>query len=380
MLKPKTQKNWAVGKHIPGSADENTSHPGRMRPAAVIFFSLVLAGAANHMLASWLGFSHATSGYIGFYRRVGPETGPQAFCAGSSLFVSALNWSKVSEALGQGIETWSVAGSTPEIWEEWQQQRPLSDPTIIGISVYDLNEMHVAPERANIVPLSRTISDLWASDAGAALSHRILTQYPLGYLRVLFPTAGSGDKVLIGLRSKVAHMLGREGGLAEGVVVQPSLPLLDAGESTERVSDWSSGKLLRRVAALQADVGGHHEFFNGPKRKAFHRMLLRAQGRGRLIVVVLPVSKAYSEEFLDESSITAFEKAIREAMAIAPDATFVRLDHIAGISDPGYFFDLVHMNSLGRRLATEAFLTQVAKTGTQRKLQTTSTASTRPGN
>jgi len=365
--------------HMSGSVRGNTSHPRRMRPAAVLLVSLVLASSANHLLAHWLGLSW-TEG-MGIYRRVGPETGRQAFCAGSSLLVSGLSWSKVSEALGQGIETWGVGGSSPDIWEEWQHQRPLSNTMIIGVSVYDLNEMHLANDRATIVPLSRTINDLWASDADPALWHRVLTQYSLRYVRLLFPTAGNADQVQVGMRSKVAEQLRLQASLAEheGVVFEPSPPLLDAGESTATVSEWSSARVLRRMAALRAENRGRHEFYKGPKRMALHRLLSQGRRQGCVIVVVLPVTREYSEAFLDESAIAAFERAVHEAMAIAPEATFVRLDRVPGISDPRYFSDLVHMNSFGRRLATEAFLTEVTHGGSQRMLDVTSSASISSG-
>jgi hypothetical protein len=345
-----------------------------MLPAAVAILSLVLASSADHLLASWLGLSRTAGGYLGIYRRVGPETGPQVFCAGSSLLVSGLSWSKVSEALGQGIETWGVGGSSPDVWEEWQQQRPLSKTMIIGVSVYDLNEMHLADDRAAIVPLSRTMNDLWASDADRALSHRVLTQYALRYVRLPFPTAANADKVLVGLRSKVAEQIGRQASLTEheGVVLQPSPPLLDAGESTVKVSDWSSARLLRRIAALRAENRGRHEFLNGPKRRAFHRMLFRARRQGPVIVVVLPVTREYTQAFLDESAVAAFERVIGEARLTAPEATFVRLDRVPGISDPGYFFDLVHMNSFGRHVATPAFLVELTNKASQRRFEATS--------
>jgi hypothetical protein len=347
------------------------------RLAGIAFLSLVLSSSASYFLAHWLGLPRS----IEIYRRVGPESGPQVFCAGSSLLIWSLSWREISESLGEGIENWSVGGSSPDIWEEWQQHMPLSNMTIIGVSVYDLNEMHLADDRAKIVPLPRTINDLWASDADSALSHRVLMQYALKYVRLLFPTAGYADKVLVGLRRKVAQALGLQASLDEheGVLFEQE-GVLDAGESTIKVSDWSSARLLRRVALLRAENRGRHEFFNGPKSRAFPRMLFRARRQGRVIVVVLPVSRAYTEEFIDESTAAAFERAIHEAMAVAPEATLVRLDRVPGISDNGYFADLVHLNSYGRRVATQAFLMDVTKRGSQRALEATSTASKTPGN
>jgi len=331
----------------------------------VLLLSLVLASVADYALVFWLKLPQPQTSFLGIYRRTGPETGPQVFCAGSSLTESALTWSKVSAALGQGIETWGVGGSSPDIWEEWQKQRPHSNVTIIGVSVYDLNEMHLADARANVVPLSRTIDDLWSSHVDSALAHRILTQYPLKYVRLLLPTAGNADKVLVGLRSKAAGLLGGRSSLAarEGVALQPPPPILDAGESTSSVTEWSSAYLIRRLVVLRAEDRGRHEFLTGPKNRALHRLLSQARNQGRVILVVLPVSRPYIEEFIDESARAAFEEAIKQAMAIVPEATLVRLDRAPAISDPAYFVDLVHMNSLGRRVATEAFLKEVTHNG-----------------
>jgi hypothetical protein len=357
---------------------QNRYSRGR-RLAWVAFLSLVLSSAANYALAHWLGLSR--SGSVEVYRRVGNESGPQVFCAGSSLLIWSLSWPEISESFGQGIENWSVGGSSPDIWEEWQRYRPLSNTTIIGISLYDLNEMHLADERAEIVPLSRTISDLWTTGADSVLSHRLLTQYALKYVRLLFPTAGDADKVLVGLRSKGAKALGLQASLDEheGVLFEQN-GVLGVGESTMKVSDWSSARLLRRIAVLRAENRGRHEFFNGPKSRAFHRMLVQAGRQGRVIVVVLPVSEAYTDEFIDESVAAAFERAIREAMAIAPEATVVRVDRLPGISDNGNFADLVHLNSFGRRVATEKFLAEVPKRESQRTLGAASSVSVAPGN
>jgi len=369
--RPKTSEYQLGGGQTSGSHGRGISSYRGLGPIAVVLLSFLLAVAADHLVGFWLGYSRFPAGSIGIYRRVGPKNGPQVLCAGSSLAVSGLSWSEVSGALGEGVETWGVGGSSPDIWEVWQQQRPLSNVSIIGISVYDLNEMHLAHARADVVPLSRTVKDLWGSQTDSALSHRILDQYALKYVQLLFPTAGNADNVLTSLRSKVALLLGQQAGLAEyeGVVHEPPPPILDAGESTSTVSEWSSARLARRLAILRAENRGRHEFLNGPKNSALRRLLSRARLQGRVIVVVLPVSSPYRKEFLDSGTEAAFEKAIGEAMMIVPEATLVRVDRLPGISDPRNFSDLVHMNSLGRRLATQAFLREVTRGGSQPRLE-----------
>jgi hypothetical protein len=337
-----------------------------MRVALVFLLAFVIASAADHLLGSWLGFPGRTSrGYVGAYRRLGPETGPQVFCAGSSLMVAGLYWSEVSQVLGEGIETWSVAGSSPDIWEQWQRQSPRSNTTIVAVSVYDLNELHVAPERADVVPLATTIQDLWASHAAPDLAHRILNEYAIGYLHITFPTAGNSDKMLSTIREKVAGLVGRQAVLAEheGIMVEPSPPALATAETTASLNDWSSGRLARRLAVMRAENRGRHEFFHGPKHVAFDRLLSRARMRGKVIVIVLPVAPQYADEFLDGAYAAAFDKEIHQVRTIVPDATIVRLDRLPGISDPANFLDLAHMNSRGRRIATTEFVREVIKNG-----------------
>ncbi len=330
--------------------------------AGVVFLSLVLCSVANHCLAYWLGLSRSAPWIrsTGNYRRIGPKSGPQVFCAGSSLLVSSLSWPEVSESLGQGIENWTVAGSSPEVWEVFQQQKRNSNTTIIGVSVYDLNEMRLTPDRARYVPLTQTISDLWDSGAEPGLSRRVLNQYAMTYVRLLYPMAGDADKVLVGIRRKAAEQLRLQASLDEheGVVLERN-GVLEVGESTTKLSDWSSARMLRRIAALRAENYGSHQFSNGPKSRAFRRVLSRAQQQGRVMVVVLPVSDAYAEAFLDKTAVAAFEKALNDAMASAPEATLVRLDRVPGISDDKYFGDLVHLNSSGKRAVTPAFLKEI---------------------
>lgn len=330
--------------------------------ALVALLSVVLCSVANYCLAFWLGLPRSTpwKQADGLYRRIGPKTGPQIFCAGSSLLVWGLDWPKVSESLGEGAEDWTVAGSSPEVWEAFQRRDHSTNVTIVGLSVYDLNEMRLTPERAKYVPVAETVSDLWASGANSILSRRILTQYAMTYLRVLFPSAGDADKVLVGIRRKAAERLGMQATLDEheGVLIERA-GVLDAEDSTMNLGGWSSGRLLRRLAALRAENHDSHEFLSGPKWQALRRVLLRAQQQGRAIVVVLPVSQSYRDALLDNNTTSAFETALSDVMATAPKATLVRLDQVPGISNDSNFADLVHLGSSGKNLVTPLFLKAV---------------------
>jgi len=356
--------------HGSGAGEPQVSSGKRLE--LVMLLCLILSSLANHALAHWLGLSPSASWIRAnaVYRRIGPQGGPQVFCAGSSLLVSGLSWPEVSESVGLGIENWTVAGSSPEIWEVFQQQQGPSSMTIVGVSAYDLNEMRLTPERASFVPLRVTAADLRSSRMNPDLRNRILMQYAMSYVRVLYPMAGNADKVIVALRIKAARLFGREATLQqqEGVVVERK-GVLDVKDDNMSLSDWSSGRVLRRLEALRAENHGAHEFFNGPKSRAFRRVLLRAQQQGRVIVVVLPVSQCYSDAFLDKTSLAAFEQALSDDMATVPQAALVRLDRLPGISDKRHFFDLVHLNSSGRRMATEMFLKEVNESISEAKSQ-----------
>jgi hypothetical protein len=290
-----------------------------------------------------------------------------------------VSWPQVCVSLGKGIEDWTVGGSSPEVWEVFQQRQVDPALTIVGVSVYDLNEMRLTPDRANYVPLAETIRDLWASGASPDLSRRILTQYAVRDVRFLFPAAGRTDKVLVGLRSKAAEALGLQAALEnhEGVLVERD-GVLDAGENTMKLSDWSAGRALRRLALLREENRGIHEFFHGPKRMALRRILLRAKQHGPVIVVILPVSRSYAQEFLNKSTLDQFERALKELMKAAPEAMFVRLDQVPGITDDGYFADHVHLNAYGRRLTTPVFLGDISEVAAKQNSQAAGMLSRQP--
>jgi hypothetical protein len=295
------------------------------------------------------------------------------FCAGSSLLVSGLSWPEVSEALGQGIENWTVAGSSPEVWKTLQQNARNSNTTLIGVSAYDLNEMRLTPERARFVPLKETVNDLWTSRTDFDLSHRILSQYAMLYLRTLYPLAGDADKVLVALRSKYFDLMGQQASLQqhEGVVVEKD-GVLGVEDGATALSDWSSARVLRRIDALRAENHGAHKFQDGPKSRALRQVLRQAQQQGRVIVVVLPVSQDYTDAFLGKSLTENFEKALKDDMADAQQATVIRLDKVPGISDNRYFLDPVHLNSSGRRIVTPLFLQKVKDIQSARSEQSSS--------
>jgi hypothetical protein len=319
----------------------------------IICATLLITAAGSHFVAHWIGLPKPGAAY----RRIGPATGPQVFCAGSSLLQFGLSWPEISKILGQGMENWGVGGSSPSEWEVSQLAATNVNLMIIGVSIYDSNEYHLGNARANIAPLTQTISDLWRSGQSWSFSKRLLSQYPLAYLREIFPTAGNADAVLVGLRRKLPTGM-RSSAAAEdraNSLVVPKDAVMEFGGSTDKMSAWPTAKILRRMALMRSETQGQHAF-NGPKQLAFRRMLTREQEHGSNVVVVLPVSPTYTKEFLTPDIQQQFEQSLAEVQREFPQARFVRLDQVTALQSDEYFSDPVHLNGAGRDLATAAFL------------------------
>ena len=124
----------------------------------------------------------------------------------------------------------------------------------------------------------------------------------------------------------------------------------------QRVSDWPDSKVVGKIAAMKGEFHGAHRF-DGVKRLAFERMLRFGLERGRTIVLVLPVSPAYSKEFMPLKTAQDFEQTLTDLQNKAPRSEWLRLDRLPGLATSENFCDLDHLNSYGRQIASEAFRT-----------------------
>ncbi len=328
--------------------------------AAVV---VAITSLLSHSLVDWLGIR---TGVVK-HRVVGEgQPGPTAYMAGSSLLFDCLALERVSKQFQQGMETWFVAGSSPSEWEPFQTQAGTARLTLIGISAYDLNEEFLCDFRSQVVSLPQAARDLAAIQASWPLTKRVISQYPLKYVRFLFPTAGRSAGVMGGLKEQMGRAL--KPWMEVESEAGPKMPALNAGdvppEELEKISDWSTGTMLRWVTKMRSACHGRHSY-DGLKKLAFLRILEKAEEQGRVIVVVLPVSPAYSREFLAGQVPQAFERALADAEKSAPKVQWVRLDQVPGLNSNDNFWDLVHMNTYGRRAATDAFLTKCSTLETE---------------
>lgn len=329
----------------------------------IAFLVAAITSVISHLLVGCLGIRTGTV----THRVVGDgDVKPLAYAAGSSLMSDALGLDRISAELRLGLETWFVAGGSPSEWETYQSRAAQASLTLFAISAYDLNEDFLCDFRSQVVPIGRTVNDLMQSGCTWSFAKRVLSQYPLKYVRLLFPTAGRSQGVMGGLKEQLRK------GLRPWIAMKSDLgPVVPASVGAgldpakeERISDWTAGYRLQRLAKLRSACQGQHSF-DGPKKLALTRMLQQARWQGRVIVVVLPVSSAYEHEFISPEVARKFEKALAEAQRAVPEAHWVRLDHIPQLDSNDHFWDVVHMNQFGQRIATDALILRLRELAPQ---------------
>ena len=259
------QQSAELLQHRPPSLRESMT--SKVKLVLLLCICVAIAAVGSHVVASFLKIR---TGAVGYKLLADGSQKPFALAEGSSLMLDGLSWKRISKAFGQGIENWFVAGSSPSEWEPLQRRASNTRLTFIVVSAYDLNENFLCDYRAEVVPLNQSIKDLWQSGADWPFTKRVLSQYPLQYLRLLFPTLGRSDGVMVGVRERLGELLrpwvriDQEAGPAVGSGSDAASEEVKTGKLT----DWSEARLLRRLALMRSACQGKHTFA-GPKKLAF---------------------------------------------------------------------------------------------------------------
>jgi hypothetical protein len=310
---------------------------------------VALTSAASH-LTLWV-LNIDVSGVRRWTVGEGSKRAP-ALVLGSSLTFFGVDPAEIAGRLNQPLANrWVASASACEL-EGLVGEVPDAKVTILGISIYDQNERILCDYRSEMVPLWLTAKDLWQSSSEWSFAKRLSAQYPLKYVRWLFPTAGRSLLVMIALKARLLWIVERIHGQAKPAVEADRFftkPVLGS------VEEWPRGQLLDRLTILRVLCQGKHEF-NGPKSLALQRLLVKASTRGKVVVVVFPVSPEYEREFVTEKTRLEFENALNEAKVLAPSTVWVRLDQVKELGSNACFYDLAHMNARGRSIATDLTL------------------------
>lgn len=313
-----------------------------------------MASLLSHLAAGWLGILTEPQ----LIERTGSDKASRSLCAlGSSLLGFGLDWTQIAQTTQRRIEHCSVPAASPAELAEIESKATPTDLHVIGISIFEMNERYLSDFRSMTVPLAQTVQDLRASNSSWMYTKRVLGQYPLTYIRKVFPTAGRSLGVMVGLREKLRTLKGQTK-TADG-----DAPAFGPHtEYTESISTWDPARMIRKLSELRVGMQGAHSF-DGPKQLALRRLLNQSLAQGRTIVVVLPVSPPYLKQLISSSQIAEFEASVSKLTSEFPDAAWVRADQIAALQSPEYYWDLIHLNVAGRTIATEYFLNQFTKLG-----------------
>ena len=276
-------------------------------------------------------------------------TGRPALVLGSSLTFFGVSFRETAKAMQRPIFTRSTGGCSPCELEPLAREVPEATRLIIGVSIFDLNESNLSDSRPKLVPFTQTFDDLRASHSNWTDTKRVLWSYPLPWIQRAYPLAGRSSAVLVNLRDKVKAIRNRP------AAVEPESRLSfktdeDSGHP-EKLSEWDGGRVGRNLSQL-AVSGLASGRFDGPKSLALDRILKSSANREPTVALVFPVSPPYRKAFGNEAALEAFERAIERMKSADPNLQILRLDREPSLQPAEIFWDLVHLNDDGNRLAT----------------------------
>ena len=330
----------------------------RKQLVVIIVTVLILTSALNHLLAWQFKIFSKAGESLHFGRPDAPRLG---FAAGSSLTFYGIAWNDIAESLNTRLVSYAVPGGSVREMEVMFRQQPAATCTFIGISAYDINENHISNFRAQLVPFSEEVRNLWAVRADWAYSKKVLSQYPMQYVRAIFPTAGQYGAVMVKLREILRAIFHTHAETqkppSEGAVIT------DKGNSqTSTIADWTPAHMERTIVDIRSHAGGVFEF-HSTKRASLFRFIHAAAAQGKVVVIVMPESPVYNAEFLTEEVRQRFDTLLADAQKESPSAVWVRLDHEPELNSTKYFWDLVHMNAFGQAIGTRILLAKLAAAG-----------------
>ena len=283
--------------------------------------------------------------------------GKPALVLGSSLTFFGISFQQVAKAMDRPLVTRGVGGCSPCELEWLAREVREATRVIIGVSLFDLNENNLCDARATLVPFTQTIADLRASHSDWTAMKRVVWSYPVPWIQHALPVAGRSNAVMVNLRDKVRALRKQPANLD----LESKLTFKTDEDSArpEKLSDWDRGRVGRNLSQLSAS-GLAHGRFDGPKSLALARILARTAQQEPAVVIVFPVSPPYRETFADETSVEHFEKALERIKTANPRLQMIRLDQEPALQPTEVYWDLVHLNDDGRRIATRRLIEQLS--------------------
>jgi hypothetical protein len=346
-------------ERIVGSAEETRPAGSWPRLLATVAAVVTLSAVLSHLIAAALSVGYPAVNRLA----VRPDLpGAPVAVLGSSITLYGVGHEGLASTLGRPLREWFVPSGSPAEIETLQSESGGITTTVVGVSMYDMNELVLADRRPELVPLRRATADLLEMNADWVFTKRILSQYLLHAVARVFPVAGKSDLVMVGLRNAARAAAaapwtlpmpaaggGPDSTVTETIVFDPRM----IPEAERTLDAWPTDLRLRTIANYRAAGRDRHAFF-GPKWLALRRLTRVALQRGTAIVILFPVSPLYTREFVDTASRTAFEREIEALAEEFPAGVVLRMDREHALQSDAAFRDPVHLGPEGRRHVTEA--------------------------
>lgn len=328
----------------------------RTQLAVILLAVIVLASLLSHGVARFL---HLRQNPVERARIESGTAGAPVLVTGSSLTFFGVTWREIARGIQRPLVTRSVGGASPCELESLALEVTDATRTIIGVSIFDLNENNLSDSRPQFVPLSRTLGDIRRSPVDWPYKKRVLWSYPLPWVQRIFPVAGRSAEIMVGVREVGRSLLHRGGSAPAAAEEKLTFKTDEAAVRPEKLSDWDAGRVKRNLAQLRA-TGLAAGRFDGPKALALERILTAPHRPEAPVVLVIPVSPPYREAFANPAAVASFETALQRLRERVPTAVIVRLDHDPALQPAEVYWDLVHLNDDGRKLATRLVLNALA--------------------
>ena len=325
-----------------------------------LFLIIVVVLALAAVLDRFIAWQFKIFSVAGNELHFGDTTRPRiGFAAGSSLTFYGIAWNDVARAVDAHILSYAVPGGSVREMEVLYRKQPKAICTFIGISAYDINENHISNFRSQIVPFREEVANLWNARADWKHTKEVLAQYPMYYVRAVFPTAGQYGAVMVKIREILRAIFRTQAPKppAEGAVITDK-----SNSQTSTIADWTAPHLLRTVVDGRAHGGGNFEF-HSTKRQSLFRFIHQGLAQGKVVVIVMPESPVYNAEFFKDDIRRPFEELLAEAQKEAPAAVWVRIDQVPELNSNQSHWDLVHLNAQGQTIATQVLLEKLKAAG-----------------
>ena len=135
----------------------------------VIGAAIFVAAIVSWIVGHFFGIQNPRIERASFGRQF---TGPPVLVLGSSLTFFDISFPKVAEALQWPINVRSVGAASPCELEALQSEVASPKMTLIGVSIFDLNELNLSTAKPLLVPFWRSALDLYQSNSSWKQSKR----------------------------------------------------------------------------------------------------------------------------------------------------------------------------------------------------------------